>query len=55
LIECISPQVAEMIAPNSQTGKFCQRTGERGLVVLVDKEKAFRDALNSIGYGMPQV
>jgi hypothetical protein len=55
LIECISPQIAEMIAQNSQTGKLCQRTGQRCLVVPVDKEKAFRAALNSIGYGMPQV
>lgn len=55
LIECISPQVAEMIAQNSQTGRLCQRTGERCLVVPVDKEKAFRGALNAIGYGMPQV
>lgn len=54
-IECISPQVAEVIAQNSQTGKLCARTGERGLVVLLDKEKAFRNALNAIGYGMPQV
>jgi hypothetical protein len=55
LIECISPQVAETIARNSQTGKLCQRLGERCLVVPVDKEKTFRDALNAIGYGMPQV
>ena len=55
LIECISPQVAETITQNSQTGKLCQRTGERCLVVPVDKEKAFRDALNGIGYGMPRV
>jgi len=55
LIECISPQIAETIAQNSGSGKLCQRTGERGLVVPVDKEKAFRDALNSIGYGMPRV
>ncbi len=55
LIECLSPQVAETIAQNSQTRKLCQRTGDRGLVVPVDKEKAFRDALNAIGYGMPQV
>jgi hypothetical protein len=55
LIDCISPHVAEMIAQNSQTGKLCQRAGERGLVVSVDKEKAFRNALNAIGYGMPQV
>ena len=55
LIECISPQIAQMIAKNSQTGKLCQRTGEHSLVVPVDKEKAFRAALNAIGYGMPQV
>lgn len=55
LIECISPQLAELIAQNSQIGKLCQRTGERSLVVPVDKEKAFRAALNAIGYGMPQV
>ena len=55
LIECISPQFAELIARNSETGKLCQRTGERSLVVPVDKEKAFRAALNAVGYGMPQV
>jgi hypothetical protein len=54
-IECLSPQVAELIAANAQTAKLCQRTGERGLVVPLEKEKAFRDALHSIGYGMPQV
>lgn len=55
LIECISPQIAELIAQNSGTRKLCQRTGERSLVVPVDKERAFRDALNAIGYGMPRV
>jgi len=55
LIECNSSQVAEIIAQNSQTGKLCQRTGERCLIVPLHKEKAFRDALNAIGYGMPQV
>ena len=55
LIECISPLIAETIAQNPQTGKFSQRAGERCLVVPVNKEKAFREALNAIGYGMPQV
>jgi hypothetical protein len=55
LIECLSPEIADQIAQNAQTRKLCQRTGERGLVVLRDKEKAFRDALNAIGYGMPRV
>jgi hypothetical protein len=55
LIECLSPDVAEAIAQKAQTAKLCRRIGEQGLVVPVDKEKAFRDALNAIGYGMPQV
>lgn len=55
LIECISPEVAEQIAHHLQTAKLCQRTGERGLVVPLEKEKSFRDALKAIGYGMPQV
>jgi hypothetical protein len=32
-----------------------QRRGECCLLVPMDKEKAFRNALNGIGYGMPQV
>jgi hypothetical protein len=55
LIECTSPQIAQLIAENSETAKLCQRTGERCLVVPMDKEKAFRSALNAIGYGMPRV
>ncbi|MDB6040145.1 MAG: hypothetical protein JWM99_3986, partial [Verrucomicrobiales bacterium] len=55
MIECVSPEVADLIASNSRMSKLCQRTGDRGLVVLEDKEKAFREALNSIGYGMPRV
>lgn len=55
LIECLSSEVAEIIATNFKTGKLCQRTGDRSLVVIEDKEKAFREALHSIGYGMPRV
>jgi hypothetical protein len=55
LLECISPQLAELLAQNSQTGKLCQRTGERSLVIPTDKEKDFRAALHAIGYGMPRV
>jgi hypothetical protein len=38
-----------LIARNSQTGRFCHRAGERCLVVPLDKEKGFRDALNGLG------
>ena len=55
LIECISPQIADMIAQNSDTRRFCQRAGDRCLVVPIDREKAFREALNAIGYGMPRI
>lgn len=55
LIECHSPQIADLIASNHQTARLCQRTGERGLVVPVDKEEVFRNAINGIGYGMPRV
>lgn len=55
LIECDSSETADTIAHNALTGRLCQRTGKKGLVVPADKEKAFRSALNSIGYGMPLV
>jgi hypothetical protein len=55
LIECHSAEIAEIVAANPKTGKLCQRTGDRGLVVIEEKEKAFREALHSIGYGMPRV
>ena len=55
LIECLSPQIAEVIARDARAGMLCQRTGDRGLVIPVDKEKSFREALNSLGYGMPRV
>ena len=48
-------ETADTIASHAQTHKYCQRTGEKGLVVPIDKEKAFRSALNSIGFGMPFV
>jgi len=53
LIECDSVETADTIASNARTRKYCQRTGEKGLVVPVEKEKVFRSALNSIGFGMP--
>jgi len=55
MIECLSPQIAETIAHDARAGTLCQRAGDRGLVVPMDKEKSFRDALNGLGYGMPRV
>lgn len=55
LVECLSPQIAEVVAADARAGKLCQRVGNQGLVVPMDKEKSFRDALNALGYGMPRV
>lgn len=55
LLECMSPEIAEIIARDSGAGKLCQRTGDRGLVVPLDKEKSFREMLNALGFGMPRV
>ncbi len=55
LIECAAPTVAETVAKDPTAGKLCQRSGDRHLVDAPDKEKAFRKALKSLGYGMPTV
>ena len=55
LLECVSQQIAETIARDARAGTFCQRTGDRGLVIPIDKEESFRKAINGLGYGMPRV
>ena len=55
LIECLSQQIAQVIFRDARAGKLCQRIGDRGLVISVDREKSFREALNALGYGMPRV
>jgi hypothetical protein len=54
LIECAEAEVANMVAHHERTKKFCQRAGERHLVVLVEAENQFRKALHLLGYGMPR-
>jgi hypothetical protein len=55
LIECADAEIADLVAYHERTKKFCQRAGERYLVVLADAEAPFRKALHSLGYGMPRV
>lgn len=55
LVECVSPQIAEAIARDPRAGTLCLRTGDRGLVIPVDKEESFRRAINVLGFGMPRV
>ena len=46
---------ADLVALHERTKKFCQRAGERHLVVLAEAAEQFRKALHSLGYGMPRV
>ena len=55
LIECADAEIADLIAHHEHTKKFCQRAGERHVVVLADAEEPFRKALHVLGYGMPRV
>ena len=53
LIECVSAEIAELLATDARSGKFCQRVGTHGLVVRAVSESGFRKAVRSLGYGMP--
>jgi hypothetical protein len=55
LIECTDAEIADLVAHHERTKKFCQRAGERHLVILSEAEEPFRKALHSLGYGMPRV
>jgi hypothetical protein len=55
LIECADAEIADLVAHHERTKKFCQRAGERHVVVLADAEEPFRKALHLLGYGMPRV
>lgn len=53
LIACVDAEVANLVATHALTHKLCLRAGERHLVVPVDAEEQFRQALHALGYGMP--
>ena len=55
LIECSNATIAEEIASQARLQKLCTRAGERQLVIPLDMEEPFRQALHSLGYGMPRV
>jgi hypothetical protein len=50
VIECADAGLADRIANDFPTRKYCQRTGARQLVVLASAEAAFRRALRDVGY-----
>lgn len=54
LIECQDTTIAELIAKHEQTKSICQWVGPAHLAVKPDAEERFRQAIHSLGYGMPR-
>jgi len=50
LIECADSALAARLADDLPTRKYCQRVGDRQLVVSAASEAAFRRALREVGY-----
>ena len=53
LIECADADIAARLATDARTARLCLRAGERHLVVRTRSEAAFRKAIRTLGYGMP--
>ena len=53
LIECADADIATRLATDARTARLCLRAGERHLVVRTKSEAAFRKAVRTLGYGMP--
>lgn len=52
LIECSNSQIAEQIASHPETKAICLRTGEKHLVVKLELEAKFRNAVRLVGFGI---
>ena len=53
LIECADADIATRLATDTRTARLCLLAGERHLVVRTKSEAAFRKAVRTLGYGMP--
>ncbi|MBW4634601.1 MAG: helicase-associated domain-containing protein [Iphinoe sp. HA4291-MV1] len=53
LIECADTALAVLIANDSRTKKLCFLAGEKHLVVPVESENKFRNAVKKLGYSIP--
>ena len=53
LIECRDSALAALIANDSRTKKYCLLAGQRSLVVPLESETKFRNALRKLGYSLP--
>jgi len=52
LVECADAALAELIANDASTKRFCLRAGDRHLVVSAESEAQFRKALHRLGYSV---
>jgi hypothetical protein len=55
LIACVDAETAATVATHELTRQWCQRAGERHVVISADAEEPFRKALRALGYGMPRL
>ncbi|MEB3359848.1 MAG: helicase-associated domain-containing protein [Synechococcales bacterium] len=53
LIKCADAPLAAQIAHDSRTRKYCYLAGDCYLVVPIDQETRFRNALRKLGYSLP--
>ncbi len=53
LIECADATLATQIANDSRTKKYCSLAGDRQLIVEMNHETRFRNALKKLGYTLP--
>ncbi len=53
LIECADTALAVLIANDSRTKKLCFLAGEKHLVVPIESETKFRNAVKKLGYSIP--
>lgn len=52
LVECADADVAAALMADSRVAKTCLRAGERHLAVRMKSERAFRNAVRTLGYGL---
>ncbi|WP_238360902.1 helicase-associated domain-containing protein [Iningainema tapete] len=53
LIECADAAIAMLIANDTRTKKLCFLAGEKHLVVPIESETKFRNAVKKLGYSIP--
>ncbi len=53
IVDCADAALANLIAHDSRTKKYCFLAGEKSLVIPVELETKFRNGLQKLGYSLP--